>query len=150
MALQLTKEFSRPWEQARQTVRTNFELLQTFINSFVAQQTQPPVTTVLTDATVIAVDASDLAPLYRVVALGDRTLGKPINPVAGQRLLVQHVAGGGSNRTLSLSTGVGGFRFGSTITGLTATVAGKTDYIDCVYNDTDHYWDVLLYTKGVV
>lgn len=150
MPLQLTPDVIRPWETARTVVRDNFQLIQTAFNRFVSLQTADATTTVLDDATVIVLDASDGAAMYRVVALGNRTLGKPKNPSAGQRLLVQHVAGGGANRTLALATGVGGFRFGSTITGLTATVAGKTDYLESVWNATDQCWDVLLYTKGVV
>jgi fructose-1,6-bisphosphatase/inositol monophosphatase family enzyme len=50
---------------------------------------------------------------------------------------------------LTLQTGFAyAFRFGSDITGLTATASGKTDYIGAVFNLTDQRWDVVAVTKG--
>ncbi len=51
--------------------------------------------------------------------------------------------------TLTLTTtGTGSFRFGSTITGTSATAVGKTDYIGAIDNATDALWDVIAYSKG--
>lgn len=103
-------------------------------------------TVTLTDGTTPALDAS-LGTVFRLAAAGDRTIAVPTNPTGGQKIVIQHFASGGA-RTLALNTGAGGFRFGSDITGLTQTVSGKTDYIGCLYNDTDSKWDVVAYAKG--
>jgi len=104
-----------------------------------------PVT--LTDGASVAIDVIARAPYYRLVAAGDRTLTTPQNPLDGQRIIIQHVASGGA-RTLTLTGGAFGFRFGSDIPALTPTVSGKTDYIGCIYNLTDSRWDVVAYSKG--
>lgn len=103
-------------------------------------------TVVLVDGATPALDAS-LGTVFRLVALGDRTIAVPTNPTPGQTITVQHLASGGA-RTLALNTGAGGFRFGSDIPALTATASGKTDYISAIYNDTDSRWDVVRVTKG--
>jgi hypothetical protein len=71
----------------------------------------------------------------------------PSNAVNGQKIVIRHFANGGS-RTLALNTGAGGFRFGTDITALTATGSGLMDYIGCIYNGVDSFWDVIAYTKG--
>lgn len=101
---------------------------------------------VLTDGATPALDAA-LGSVFRLVAAGDRTIAIPTNPRDGQRILIQHKASG-ANRTLALNTGAGGFRFGSTITALTATLSGKTDYVEAVYNAADNFHDVIGYVKG--
>lgn len=100
----------------------------------------------LTDGATPALDAS-LGNTFDLTAAGDRTIAVPTNPVNGQRILIRHRASGGS-RTLSLNTGAGGFRFGTDVTGLTATTSGATDYIGAVYDSTDGFWDVIAYVKG--
>lgn len=101
---------------------------------------------VLTDGATPALDAA-LGSVFRLVAAGDRTIAVPTNPRDGQRILIQHKASG-ANRTLALNTGAGGFRFGSTITALTATLSGKTDHIEALYNGADAFWDVINVAKG--
>lgn len=103
-------------------------------------------TVTLTDGATPALDAA-LGSVFRLVAAGDRTIGVPTNPRDGQRILIQHKASG-ANRTLALNAGAGGFRFGSTITALTATLSGKTDYLECVYNAADNFHDLISYVKG--
>lgn len=49
MALQLTKELVRPWEQVRQTIRTNFELIEIAFNRFTAQQAAASSTGTVTE-----------------------------------------------------------------------------------------------------
>jgi len=71
----------------------------------------------------------------------------PSNPTSGQKITIAVLASGGS-RTVSLNTGAGGFRFGTDITGLTATTSGKTDYIGAIYNAGSSFWDVVAYVKG--
>lgn len=107
-----------------------------------------PAVVALTDGASVSLDAGTRAPVYRLAASGDRSISVPSNPTDGQKLVIAHVAAGGADRTLSLTTGAGGFRFGTDITVLTATVNGKTDYIGCIYNATDSRWDVVAVAKG--
>lgn len=100
----------------------------------------------LTDGATPALNAK-LGDVFTLSAAGDRTIAVPSNPISGQRIIIRHTASGG-NRTLALNTGAGGFRFGTSITGLTITTSGLTDYIECVYNATASKWDVINYQKG--
>lgn len=100
----------------------------------------------LFDAPTITLDAS-LGNVFSVAALGDRTIDVPLNAGSGQRIVIIHYAALGT-RTLTLSNNIGGFRFGSDITGLTATTANKLDYIGCIYNSNQGTWDVIGYVKG--
>lgn len=103
-------------------------------------------TTLLTDGATIAIDAS-VCNLFRIVAAGDRTLLAPTNPTTGQKMVIRHNASGAA-RTLTLTTGANGFRFGSDITTISQTASGKTDYIGAIWNATDTVWDVVAFTKG--
>lgn len=100
----------------------------------------------LVDGATPALDAS-LGNIFILTATGDRTIAVPSNPVTGQRIIIRHKASGAA-RTLALNTGAGGFRFGSTITALTQTVSGKTDYIGAIWNEVDSFWDVVAVDKG--
>lgn len=101
----------------------------------------------LTDGATVALDSS-LGSVFNLSASGDRTILAPSNAKAGKRIIIAHAASGG-NRTLTLTTGsAGSFRFGTTITGLTITTSGTTDYIECVYNSGADRWDVIGYNKG--
>src|SRR4051812_44038940 len=53
----------------------------------------------LTDGATPALDAS-LGSVFRLAAGGDRTIGVPTNPTAGQKIIIQHFASGGA-RTLA-------------------------------------------------
>jgi hypothetical protein len=89
--------------------------------------------------------------VFHLTALGNRTILTPSGaPAAGrtERMIIRHFASG-ANRTLTLTTGsAGAFRFGSTITALSVTLSGKTDYIGCLWNSLDSRWDVVAYAKG--
>lgn len=104
----------------------------------------------LSDIASVTLDAS-LSTMFKLTATGDRTILAPTNaPASGetQKITIAHVASGGT-RTLTLTTGsAGSFRFGTTITGLTITGSGLTDYIDCIWNQTASRWDVVGYVKG--
>jgi|GEM_PF-1914444 len=102
--------------------------------------------TALTDGANIATDAS-LGNVFTVTIGGDRTLDAPTNAASGQKA-IWRIKASGANRTLTLATGTGGFRFGTDITSLTATTQDKTDYIGAIYHATDNKWDVIAYTKG--
>ncbi len=100
----------------------------------------------LTDGATPALDAS-LGNVFLLTAAGDRTIAVPTNPTSGQKIVIAHKASG-ANRTLSLNSGAGGFRFGTDVTALTMTTSGKTDYVGCIYNNADNKWDVVAYVKG--
>lgn len=100
----------------------------------------------LTDGATPALNAK-LGNVFTLSAAGDRTIAVPSNPKSGQKITIRHTASS-ADRTLALNTGTGGFRFGTTITGLTSTTSGLTDYIECLYNSTANKWDVISYVKG--
>lgn len=105
----------------------------------------PPVT--LTDGTTVALDAS-LGTHFRLTAGGSRTILAPTNATDGQVIVIEHIVGG-TARTLSLTTGTNGFKFGTDITALTATAINTTDYIQACYNATAQRWQVIAYVKGL-
>jgi hypothetical protein len=107
-----------------------------------------PPEVVLSEADPILIDVS-LGRYFRVEITGDHTLDVPTGVAGGVRQRVITVYNSdGSDHTLSLNTGAGGFRFGSDVTGTTATIAGETDYLTFIWNATDSKWDVVGYTKG--
>jgi hypothetical protein len=102
----------------------------------------------LTDAATIATDAS-LGNVFTVSSAVNRTLDVPSNPTTGQKCIWRWKNTDSVAHTLSLTTGsAGAFRFGTTVQGISATPAGKTDYIGAIYNATDARWDVIAYAKG--
>jgi hypothetical protein len=103
----------------------------------------------LTDGATVTIDVTNRNAYYQLTAAGDRTLAAPSGTMAdGQRLIIRHTAGGGAARTLALTTGAGGFRFGSDIPALTQTASGKTDYIGAIFCFADNRWDIVAYSKG--
>jgi hypothetical protein len=100
----------------------------------------------LTDGPTPALDASQ-GNIFTLSAAGDRTIAVPTNPNNGQKIVIRHFANGGA-RTLSLNTASGGFRFGTSLPGLTQTLSGKTDYVGAIYSSIDNRWDVVAYAKG--
>ena len=85
--------------------------------------------------------------VFRLAATGDSSINVPTGATPGRKIVIVHFASGGA-RTLSLSAAANGFRFGSDITTLSATAAGKTDYIGAIWNNADSKWDVVAYAKG--
>ncbi len=114
-----------------------------------AQPNNPAATIAnLTDGATVAVDAA-AAKLQRLSANGNRTLSSPTNAVDGRYLTIAHKAVGGA-RTLTLATGTAGsYKFGTDITGLTATLSGATDYIGVLYDLAATRWHVISYVKGL-
>ena len=106
----------------------------------------PNVIITLTDGATPALDAS-LGNHFKLTAAGNRTIAVPTNPTDGQQIVIEHVASG-ADRTLALNTGAGGFAFGTTITALSATTSGLTDYITAVYSSSAAKWRVIQYVKG--
>lgn len=113
--------------------------------TYIRNGIEAPVT--LTDAATIATDAS-AGNRFRVSSATDRTLGAPTNPTDGQECTWEWKNTDSIPHTLTLASGADGFRFGSTITALTATSAGKIDRITAVYQGTDLRWDVIAYVKS--
>ncbi len=100
----------------------------------------------LVDGATPALNAG-LGSIFYLSAGGNRTIAVPTNPSPGKKIIIRHYASGGA-RTLSLNTGAGGFRFGNDIVSLTATTSGRTDYIGCIWNEIDSFWDVVAVSKG--
>jgi len=101
----------------------------------------------LTDAATVALTAS-AGGVFTLIATGNRTIAVPVAPTSGQKIVIAHKASGGA-RTLAVATTAGGFRFGSDISALSATVSGKTDYIGAIYNSADGFFDIIGYVKGL-
>lgn len=102
----------------------------------VAKLVQTPVT--LTDATTILVDAS-LGNLYRVTLGGNRTMGAPSNATDGQELLFEILQDATGSRTITWTSGAGGYAFDAPTPTLTTT-ANARDFIRFVYNSTANRW----------
>lgn len=105
---------------------------------------KPP--TVITYAATISPDAragSD----FECTMTGALTINGPANPTHGQKVFF-YLTASGANRTATLATGAGNFKFGSDITALSATVSGTTDMIGAIYNSTANRWFVNAYVKG--
>lgn len=101
----------------------------------------PPVT--LTDAATVAVDAS-LGTHFRLTGTTTRAFGNPTNPTDGQVITIEIKASSGTpNHTWGTA-----YTFGSDITGTTALVAGKTDFVQFVYNSSVSKWLCIGYVKG--
>ncbi len=100
----------------------------------------------LTDGATPALNAA-LGNTFTLAAGGNRTIAAPTNAVNGQKIVILHTASA-ADRTLALTTGAGGFSFGTDITALTATTSGLTDLIGCIYNSTSNRWWVISYVKG--
>lgn len=107
-----------------------------------------PEPVVLTDGSgSIPLNAAN-GKLFRLTATANRTIAAPTGAVDGRAIVIAFKASGGA-RTLTLTSGAGGFQFGSDVTGLTATPNGTTDYIGCVFDAADNRWDVVGYMKGL-
>lgn len=92
---------------------------------------------------------SGLTKIARITATGNVALSPPANPVDGQKIIIEFSSSGGSY-TLSLSPiGLGtGWGFGSDITALTPTAAGKTDRIGIIFSQPGNQWLVVAYARG--
>jgi len=103
----------------------------------------------LVDGATVPLDAS-LGRNFKLLAAGNRTILAPSNPPGSgftQKITIMHEASGGA-RTLSLTGGAGGFRFGTDLTALTPTPSGLVDYIGAIWNQSDNVWDVVSYARG--
>jgi len=92
----------------------------------------------LTDAATITVDALK-GSLQWVTLGGNRTLGNPSNPTAGQKIMFRIKQDGTGSRTLAYDTK---YRFSTDLPSPTlTTTAAKTDYLGFIYHEVDDKWD---------
>jgi len=101
-----------------------------------AKQVSTPVA--LTDAATIAVDAS-LGNLFRVTLGGNRTMGAPSTPSDGQMVSFEILQDGTGSRTLTWTSGAGGFQFDAPTPTL-STTAGARDFLRFSYNTSANRW----------
>lgn len=119
----------------------------------VGSHTHGPAPVTLTDGTTVALDAS-LSKIYKLTvasgaASSTHTILTPSNPTDGGAIVIAFRNESANNQTLALTTGTtGSFRFSATVTGLSVTTAGKTDYVGAIYNAAASRFDVISYVKG--
>lgn len=102
----------------------------------------------LTDGSTISVDAS-LGNTFRVTLGGNRTMGAPSNPTDGQKILFAIKQDGTGSRTVTWTSGTGGYSFGSDVTTPTlSTAANKVDYVGFTYSSSASAWHCLAYARG--
>lgn len=108
----------------------------------------PPVT--LTDGATISLTAS-AGSVFRVTLGGNRTLAAPTSPTDGQMITIAIKQDATGGRTLALTTGAGGFSFGTDApvgAFSLSTVANAVDYLTCVYNEAALRWHVVGLIRG--
>ena len=110
------------------------------------QANPTPAPVPLADVASVALDAA-AGKLFKLSATGNRTIAVPTNAVDGRSIVIAHKSDA-TPRTLALTTGTGGFAFGTDITALSATAANVTDYIGCIYDATAQRWRVVGVVKG--
>lgn len=104
-----------------------------------------PAVVALTDATVIAVDAS-LGNDLRVTIAGNRTMGNPANPADGQKIVLQVTQGVGGPFALSWGSS---YLFSTGLPQPTlSTAAGETDLLAFIYNAAMGKWLLAAYVIG--
>lgn len=108
----------------------------------VAKFIETPVA--LTDASTITVDAS-LGNLFRVTLGGSRTMGAPSNATDGQQILFELLQDGTGSRTITWTSGSGGYQFDAQ-TPVLQTAAAKRDYVAFTYSTAATRW---LYSPRV-
>jgi len=104
--------------------------------------------TTLSDAANIETDVTN-GNFFRVQIADNRTLSNPTGATAdGMKVIWAVQQDGVGSRTLAFDSK---FRFGTTITGYTAsTTANTVDYITAIYNEPADSWDVVAISEGYV
>jgi hypothetical protein len=98
-----------------------------------------PKVVALTDAATIKVDASQ-GNDFRVTLGGARTMGEPSNPVDGQSITFELVQDGTGSRTVTWTSGAGGYSFGSGSAPTLSTAAGTRDLVAFRYSASKGEW----------
>jgi len=113
------------------------------------QKAGVPAAVALATSGNISTNAS-LGNVFTIALSGNVTLLPPSNPRAGQRCIWrfrQPAAGGPC--TVTIDTGLNGFRFGTDIPSVTlSTAANKVDYMGAIWNDVDLKWDIIAFVQG--
>lgn len=97
------------------------------------------VVNALTDAATIAVNAN-LGNFCTVTLGGNRTMGAPSNPLDGQVLMFALKQDGTGSRTVTWTSGAGGFSFGTSGAPTLTTTAGATDLVGFRYSAIVGKW----------
>jgi hypothetical protein len=95
-----------------------------------------PQVVALTDASTITVDASK-GNVFTVTLGGNRTLGNPANPAAGQTVHFHVTQDGTGSRTLAYG---GSYDFGAAGAPTLTTTASKTDILGFTYDPNLAAW----------
>lgn len=111
-------------------------------NSWDRAQQTPEIA--LTDAATIAIDAA-LSNAFRVTLGGNRTLGVPTNPVAGQVISIRFIQDGTGSRTLTVA---GQGFLGSSTDDLTLSTAASAQDLMTLYRGNVS-WHILGLKKGI-
>lgn len=98
-----------------------------------------PSVTALTDGATIAVNAA-LGDDFYVTLGGNRTMGAPSNPHDGQRILFELAQDSTGSRTVTWTSGTGGYSFGSGSAPTLSTAAGATDQVGFRYSARKQRW----------
>jgi len=100
----------------------------------------------LGDQATIPLDASR-GEIFDVTVAGNRTIAVPSNSYDGKQILIR-VKASGADRTITLASGDGGFRYSTDVGVLTATLSGHEDIIGAMFRQADRRWDVVAVVKG--
>jgi hypothetical protein len=92
-----------------------------------------PFVSALTDGSSIATNAA-LGNDFSVTIAGNRTMAAPSNPVDGQKILYAIKQDGTGSRTMTWTTGTGGFSFGAGSAPTLSTAAGDVDLVAFRYS----------------
>jgi hypothetical protein len=106
-----------------------------------------PKVVVLSDAATIAVNAK-LGNDFRVTIAGNRTAGAPANPADGEKITFEVIQDSTGSRTLTWTSGAGGYSFGSGSAPTLSTAAGAADQVAFRYSATKLAWCYLGSTGG--
>lgn len=99
----------------------------------------------LTDSSTIAVNASS-GSLFTVTLGGNRSMGSPINPVNGQKIMFKLKQDSIGSRTITWSPA---YQFSSLLPSPTlSTSSNLSDYIEFIYDLFAEKWNCLSIVKG--
>lgn len=98
----------------------------------------------LTDAATIVTNAALGSHFVLDAMAGNRSLGIPLNPYDGQKLLWEITASAAQRILTLVTSGTGSFELTSTVSGSAVTIpSGKTAFIGAVYSAARQRWSVL-------
>jgi hypothetical protein len=85
---------------------------------------------------------------FETTLTGNLTLGTPLNPTDGQRIMLRLRQDNVGGHTIAFG---GVFRFGTDLplaNVVLTTTANKTDYLGMVYHSGDSKWDIIAFLRG--